>query len=218
MGSSPASLYLPRDDPRLELLDPTKAHTFILPVKQIHDSRDVVDFKSSRAYKKIMTFLFQLNKSMYPQELERIADVNEQPLDAKTTTWSGPILQLRGLLQKLEDLIDDHPPDLGPRRFGNVSFRRWSEALETSLPRLLEEHLPESLSTFEAKSTGDVSAQGELSAYFLGSFGSAQRLDYGTGHELSFLAFLGSLWMLGGFSSAGPGTESRGIVLGVIQP
>lgn len=34
------------------------------------------------------------------------------------------------------------------------------------------------------------SAEIELSAYILGSFGEPSRLDYGTGHELSFCAFL----------------------------
>jgi serine/threonine-protein phosphatase 2A activator len=37
----------------------------------------------------------------------------------------------------------------------------------------------------------------ELAPYLAGSFGSAQRLDYGTGHELSFLAFLCALYQLG---------------------
>ncbi|KAK5277966.1 Serine/threonine-protein phosphatase 2A activator 1, partial [Cryomyces antarcticus] len=52
----------------------------------------------------------------------------------------------------------------------------------------------------------------------MGSFGSAQRLDYGTGHELSFLAFLGCIWKLGGFPRTEAGVEERGVVLGVIEP
>ncbi len=43
----------------------------------------------------------------------------------------------------------------------------------------------------------------ELKPYFIGSFGSPQRLDYGTGHELSFLAFLACLWKLGCFNDKG---------------
>jgi serine/threonine-protein phosphatase 2A activator len=61
----------------------------------------------------------------------------------------------------------------------------------------------------------------ELRAYFLGSFGSATRLDYGTGHELSFLAFLGCLWQLGGFkdeTSHRSGDIERSIVFGVFEP
>ncbi|CAD6499782.1 BgTH12-03895 [Blumeria graminis f. sp. triticale] len=54
----------------------------------------------------------------------------------------------------------------------------------------------------------------------MGSFGSSQRLDYGTGHELSFLAFLGSIWKLGGFSDeeAETMTTSRNIVICVMEP
>ena len=39
----------------------------------------------------------------------------------------------------------------------------------------------------------------ELVAYFTGSFGNASRIDYGTGHELAFLAFLCALHLLGYF-------------------
>jgi len=60
----------------------------------------------------------------------------------------------------------------------------------------------------------------ELRHYLVGAFGSAQRLDYGTGHELSFLAFLGCLWKLGGFADGGAddGEVERSIVLGVVEP
>ena len=36
----------------------------------------------------------------------------------------------------------------------------------------------------------------EITPYFTGAFGSGQRLDYGTGHELSFCAFLCTLFLL----------------------
>ena len=42
--------------------------------------------------------------------------------------------------------------------------------------------------------------------------------DYGTGHELSFLAFLGGIWKLNGFPKTDPGVEERAIVVGVIHP
>jgi hypothetical protein len=37
---------------------------------------------------------------------------------------------------------------------------------------------------------------------------------YGTGHELSFLAFLGGIWKLNGFPKTDPGVEERAIVVG----
>ena len=68
------------------------------------------------------------------------------------------------------------------------------------------------------KGRDGVTAKEELKGYFLGSWGSAQRLDYGTGHELSFLAFLGGIWKLNGFPQTTPGVEERAIVLGIVQP
>lgn len=121
-------------------------------------------------------------------------------------------------------MIDEAPPDPGPRRFGNMSFRKWYQIVEERVDELLDMHVPEQVLKFGdegRKSEEDaVTPKEELKKYLLGSFGSAQRLDYGTGHELSFLAFLGCIWKLGGFNakSGSWGTEERGIVLGVIEP
>lgn len=69
------------------------------------------------------------------------------------------------------------------------------------------------------KGGDQVSAKDEVSSYLLGAFGSAQRLDYGTGHELSFIAFLGCLWKLGFFEDGKQGGEiEREIVLNVVEP
>jgi serine/threonine-protein phosphatase 2A activator len=124
------------------------------------------------------------------------------------------------MLAKIEALIDEAPPDKGPRRFGNVSFRRWYKLLEEQTIALLEEYLPESVLRYSSGSSSEgATATTELVAYLLGSFGSAQRLDYGTGHELSFLAFLGCLWKLGAFKDGGTnGDIERNIVLGVFEP
>ena len=165
-----------------------------------------------------MILLLQLNRSMFPQKLD------EQNQQSEVRTWdleadasfSDVITRLRGLLNKLDNLIDEVPPDEGPRRFGNVSFRKWYQKVEESTAELLSNHFP----PFHIQSTASaISIQEEVLPYFLGSFGSAQRLDYGSGHELSFLAFLGCIWKLGGFQSSPSSsidqTQSRGIVLGV---
>jgi serine/threonine-protein phosphatase 2A activator len=91
-------------------------------------------------------------------------------------------------------MIDEAPPDTGPRRFGNVSFRKWYEMLESRVKDLLSEHLPDSVLNFKVDATSNVSVLDELTPYLLGGFGSSQRLDYGTGHELSFLAFIACIW------------------------
>lgn len=201
----------------LPTLDLSAPHNFLKPVKKIHESQDVAQFLTSKGYTDIMIFALQLNRSMFP---EKLADGTSQswPLNAEEVQFSAPVRQLQNLLSRLEDLIQEVPPDSGPRRFGNISFRKWHEVLEERASSLLQECLPAGILERPSSEANGVTAEAELKAYFLGSWGSGQRLDYGTGHELSFLAFLGSIWKLHGFPSSSPGVEERAIVLGVIEP
>ncbi|KAJ5093568.1 Serine/threonine-protein phosphatase 2A activator 1 [Penicillium angulare] len=201
----------------LPKLDPSSTHNFIAPCKKIHESQDVAAFLVSQAYTDIMTFLLQLNRSMFPAKLP---DGTEQawPIGTDAVQFSAPIRQLQGLLSKLEDLIQEVPPNTGPRRFGNISFRKWHEVLEERASGLLREFLPAELLDAPSADPEGPTAEAELKAYFLGSWGSGQRLDYGTGHELSFLAFLAAIWKLNGFPKSEYGVEERAIVLGVIEP
>ncbi|KAA8565923.1 hypothetical protein EYC84_009734 [Monilinia fructicola] len=169
-----------------------KPHTFQKPIKRIHEGHDVPHFLVSKAYADIGVFVMQLNISMCPRKsLERGQDPKTWRLDTPLEL-SDPVKKLQELLQNIDSIIDEVPPDKGPRRFGNVSFRKWYEILETRAKDLLKEYLPAEVLGFGGGSSDEeVSALDELTSYFLGGFGSAQRLDYGTGHELSFLAFLG---------------------------
>jgi len=201
----------------LPTLDTSSAHNFITPVKRIHEGQDVSAFLTSKAYTDIMTFLLQLNRAMFPTKLPD-GTVQTWPLGTDGVQFSTSVRQLQGLLSKLEDIIQEVPPDTGPRRFGNISFRKWHEAVENRASDLLREFLPAELLDMPSSAPEGPTAESELKAYFLGSWGSGQRLDYGTGHELSFLAFLGAIWKLNGFPQADPGVEERAIVLGVIEP
>ncbi|KAI9376201.1 Phosphotyrosyl phosphate activator protein-domain-containing protein [Aspergillus egyptiacus] len=200
----------------LPKLDTSAGHNFIRPSKRINEAQDVNEFLSSRAYVDIMTFLLQLNRSLFPTKYPD-GRVQTWPLNCEAVEYSAPVRQVQLLLSKLEAILDEAPPDTGPRRFGNVSFRKWYEIVESRATSLLEECLSAEL--LQTPSTdGGPTAEVELMAYFLGSWGSPQRLDYGTGHELSFLAFLAGIWKLHGFPENSPGVEERAIVLGVIQP
>ena len=198
----------------LEILNPDETRQFTPPIKRINDGEDMPFWLSSEAYTDIMKFLLQLNISMFPEK-KSDGTVKSWPLGSQNVQYSPTVVGLQALLEKLETTIEEAPPDPGPRRFGNISFRRWYEIVENRADDLLKEHLPESILKFSHST--DATALDELRSYFLGSFGSAQRLDYGTGHELSFLAFIGCIWKLGGFQVADPGVEERGIVLGVIE-
>ncbi|KAJ3567387.1 hypothetical protein NPX13_g6785 [Xylaria arbuscula] len=210
--------------PVLETLDPAAPHVFLKPVKRINEGQDVARFLTSKAYRDIGIFVMQLNRAMCPRKssgpdgkeiLQTFligSEYETQPAES--------VKKLQQMLSRIEVLIDQAPPDQGPRRFGNVSFRKWYQLLEAEVAALLREHLPESVLRHgsgdnESGSTAEV----ELTSYLLGAFGSAQRLDYGTGHELSFLAFLGCLWKLGAFQDGTPnGDIERNIVLGVFEP
>ncbi|KAK8182690.1 phosphotyrosyl phosphatase activator [Phyllosticta citribraziliensis] len=200
----------------LAKLDSASTHRFQTPKKKINDGEDVNFFLTSQGYADIMTWILQLNAAMFPKKTD--SSYRTWGLHGETVAFSDPVQKLGSLLQKLDAVIDEAPPDPGPRRFGNVSFRKWFEIVEQRLPVWMDEAVGSEVLSFGKDDGGDVSAKDELVAYLLGSFGSAQRLDYGTGHELSFLAFLGGIWKLGGFAEADPGVEERGIVIGVVEP
>ena len=211
--------------PCLASLDAKHEHMFLVPTKRIHEVQDVSHFLTSRAYGDLMTFLLQLNRALFPQKVktnDQNPEVRVWQLGMSRYNFSDTVKRLQRLLNQIEALIDEIPPDEGPRRFGNVSFRKWYQRVESSASELLQDHLPSS----SIKSTPSGSSiPEEILPYFLGSFGSAQRLDYGSGHELSFFAFLGCIWKLGGFENQPSASEapsfneddqSRGIVLGIL--
>ena len=209
--------------PRLEQIDRANPPCFKRLVKQINNGDDVSEFLTSRAYKDIMTFILQLNRAMFPSKVPPDDDTQRQtvqtwPLGCDEVDFSEPVRRLQLLLERVESIIEDVPPDTGPRRFGNIAFRKWHEELENRADDLLGECLSSEILEMKGTDSESVNAKTELKAYFIGGFGSGQRLDYGTGHELSFLAFLAGIWKLGGFARDDPGAEERGMVLGVIEP
>lgn len=214
------------DMPVLERFQHHTPHKFLPPVKRITDGQDVSSFLVSTAYRDIVIFISQLNRSMFPVHVHDNSNNQSdiKPVAPKISLSPDTTLEtgLAALLGTLNDMIDEIPPDDAPRRFGNMSFRLWSGRLKQRAESLLAKHIPKSLLHFSpvSRESKDV-AMTELKAYFLGSFGSSQRLDYGTGHELSFVAFIGSLWKLGGWKAEGPElteANSRSIVLHTIEP
>lgn len=202
----------------LPVLDSSQIHSFVTPGKKIHEGHDVPQFLTSRAYGDIGIFVMQLNMSMCPRKISASDQIQTWQLDS-LISFSDPVRKLQDLLKSIDAIIEEAPPDTGPRRFGNISFRKWFEILESRVQTLLETYLPKEVLQFPSSSNGS-SVLDELTPYLLGGFGSSQRLDYGTGHELSFLAFLGCIWKLGGFSKGyiKDGSLERSIVIGVVEP
>ncbi|KAK3673951.1 Serine/threonine-protein phosphatase 2A activator 1 [Recurvomyces mirabilis] len=197
---------------RLELLPPSTAHTFTTPSKRINDGNDLSFFLSSTAYRDLTVWILQLNRSMFPiskDGKDEICSLLSPP------SSSSSITSVQSILKALTNLLEKAPPSTGPRRFGNVAFRDWFNLVEQDIESLVSTHLS---SIFQIYVSDDHERSNELvnelRSYLIGSFGSPQRLDYGTGHELSFLAFLGCLWKLDFFQDG----EERTIVSSLIQP
>ena len=199
--------------PILERLPNDSDHTFSTPTKKINDGDDLNFFLTSIAYRDIITWLLQLNRPMFPTK-DAEGNIQQSSLTSPPR-YSEEVQNLRQLIAEFSNLIEKAPPDTGPRRFGNVAFRTWYRLSQETADSLCETHLANILRRYGRDDQERRTAlKDELKVYLLGSFGSAQRLDYGTGHELSFVAFLACLWKLGAFEDG----EERAIVMGVIQP
>ena len=72
-------------------------------------------------------------------------------------------------------------------RFGNRAFKDWYQAANTYLDSFLDSILPEDIK----------GAKKELYTYASEGWGSNVRLDYGSGHEMSFMYFCWALFRLG---------------------
>ncbi|XP_062104473.1 uncharacterized protein LOC133815679 [Humulus lupulus] len=76
--------------------------------------------------------------------------------------------------------IDEIPPAQMASRYGNISYRVWQERLVENSETLMLRFLPDELR----------SSTVEIIPYFTDSFGNSSRIDYGTGHETNFAAWL----------------------------
>lgn len=108
----------------------------------------------------------------------------------KNTTYLEQIPVVKNLLnlfEKLTKLVDETPPVDQPQRFGNKAYRDWFAKMQANANDYLADALP---IEFHPAIT-------EIGVYFVESFGNSTRIDYGTGHELSFIMFLCCLFKIG---------------------
>ncbi|KAG0296515.1 hypothetical protein BGZ98_000939, partial [Dissophora globulifera] len=150
--------------------------TFVVPVKCIKDeARDLPFFQKSEAYARIMSYIQALNTAVLNRKVS-------EPLPE-----SEPITKILTLLDTLDSWIDLVPPKPDPQRFGNLAFREYILRLEDNASTVLQELLPPALHP----------AIKELSPYLTQSMGHGTRIDYGSGHELSFVAWMCCLEIIG---------------------
>ncbi|XP_018577245.1 serine/threonine-protein phosphatase 2A activator-like isoform X2 [Anoplophora glabripennis] len=151
-------------------------HVFVTPVKLVKTVDDMQQWDKSEAYFEYLGFIFALNESVKGKS-------NSQGSENASEAVNNVVK----LMCTLSKWIDEIPPIQQPQRFGNQAFKTWYNKLKNSAIELLQSILPEDL----------FRAIPEIMVYLVEGFGNSTRIDYGTGHELSFIMFLCSLFKIG---------------------
>ncbi|XP_064420467.1 serine/threonine-protein phosphatase 2A activator isoform X1 [Latimeria chalumnae] len=161
--------------PEDELVPFLSNHTFMVPKKEINMVSDMSKWKRSQAYVDYMGFILTLNEGVKGKKLTCEYKISE------------PIEKLMALLNTMDRWIDETPPVDQPSRFGNKAYRTWYARLEKEAENLVSSIIPENRSQ----------AVPEVATYLKESVGNSTRIDYGTGHEAAFAAFLCCLCKIG---------------------
>ncbi|XP_036418881.1 serine/threonine-protein phosphatase 2A activator [Colossoma macropomum] len=148
---------------------------FMVPKKEISMVPDMGKWKRSQAYADYMGFILTLNEGVKGKKL-----TCEYPV-------SETVEKLLSLLGTLDRWIDETPPVDQPSRFGNKAYRTWYAKLDQEAETLVSAVLPSDLSA----------AAPEIAVYLKEAVGNSTRIDYGTGHEAAFAAFLCCLCKVG---------------------
>ncbi|XP_026777692.2 serine/threonine-protein phosphatase 2A activator isoform X1 [Pangasianodon hypophthalmus] len=195
------------------------SYTFMVPKKEISMVPDMGKWKRSQAYADYIGFILTLNEGVKGKKLTCDYPVSEvQPQSfithlshcarrkILTSSFVAPLFnvivkfflsfslcafqtieKLLSLLGTLDRWIDETPPVDQPSRFGNKAYRTWYGKLEQEAEALVAAVLPDKLSA----------AVPEVAVYLKEAVGNSTRIDYGTGHEAAFAAFLCCLCKIG---------------------
>ncbi|KAL9940100.1 hypothetical protein V8E36_000805 [Tilletia maclaganii] len=169
--------------PRIDAADAAVLAKITQPVKRLYTDRDLAAFQQSEAHRIFSLFVTRLAEaSVGRPTLEELPS----ECDADLADGARRVLQL---LAELDSWTRQIEREQGPQRFGNIAFRTWGERLEQRARELHEKLLPPALHPYIV----------ELLSPFLSSFGNFTRIDYGSGHELSFALWLCLLFRLNFF-------------------
>ena len=96
-------------------------------------------------------------------------------------------------MEEISVWVDEVPPIEQPMRFGNRAYRTLMDrVIAASNERLAQ----------LSSQPGFERAIPEIKIYWEESFGSYERIDYGTGHELNFVVFLFCMFKVGAYNEA----------------
>ncbi|KAI9220439.1 hypothetical protein BC828DRAFT_383548 [Blastocladiella britannica] len=163
-------------DMTMEMTMDMDSTTYTLPLRRIITPEDLEHYHASPMHADFLGFIEACSAAV------RGCKISDEVLE------SPIIVRLSALLNAIAALAADTPalPET-KSRFGNPAFRMFYDKLAESLPSLLQPVL------------GDdrAAAVPEVAKYLEKSFGDRKRIDYGTGHEANFMAFLLCLRKLG---------------------
>lgn len=148
---------------------------FHIPTKIIQSEEDIRRFRDSSTIKNYLGFIVSLSESIRGHKISDPCHV------------SPVITKIISILQTLIQFVDQIPPLQQSARYGNLAYRDWHNRMTENSDSFMLQLLPTHLS----------SATIELTPYFTDSFGNSTRIDYGTGHETNFTAWLYCLARLG---------------------
>jgi len=136
--------------------------------KLINNEDDLSLYLKSESCQNYLNFLIRLNDSVKSKSNDE--NVNLSPIVEK----------ILNCIDKLSILVDEIPPTEQPTRFGNKAYRDWYDRMDENSVDYMKSILPEELHI----------AAGELASYWIMSYGNRTRIDYGTGHETNFAAWM----------------------------
>ena len=196
---------------------PTAAAAGVSPPRRfIFTDVDMHEFIKSSAKKELLRFVAAMGTSC------SMAGADYGP-SSPLQGLPPALASLHGSLRCMGTWLSDLPPQSAQARFGNPVFREWharlvarSQSIVKCVLQCRDDYSANDFSMdilqacsekgFQAASveSHEVSEDAnlvELRAYLHDSFGHPVRLDYGTGHESSFMVFLYALLKLGVFGN-----------------
>ncbi|XAR53179.1 Peptidylprolyl isomerase [Bertholletia excelsa] len=151
---------------------------FQSPTKRIHSPDDIRRFHDSFSGQNFLGFIVALSDSICGHKIS-------DPCHLSSTVYS-----IVSILETLVQFVEEIPPVAQSSRYGNYSYRTWHSRMMKCAESFMLRFLPQEDNDLR-------SAIVELVPYFGDSFGNATRIDYGTGHETNFAAWLYCLARLG---------------------
>ena len=152
-------------------------HKFVATSKKITHPDLLNTFLNGKTYALIMNYIKMLQNSVKGKS-------NSQVQKSTNPCFLG----LEKLFDQLDVFFNEIPLSTKEQRFGNTAFKVFRDKVEKNYDDLLKLVLVPKYDSGLAL---------ELKNYLLDCFGSYQRLDYGTGHELNFLCFILVLFCCG---------------------